>query len=259
MTDPNAGASPDAGAPAAVPDGGTAPTTPPNATPDAGGENSSAAAGAGAKPEWAAEKFWDPETGLRGEQLHKSYTELEGERLLRTKNAPAEYALPEGLKPFEAQVPAAALKGMQELARAEGYSQQGFELLLQAFYGDPQAEATALKTAYGDKLDETIEAVRLFAGTFGEEHKPALDRLAATADGVKLLDAWRRKGLELGLPGAPGEGAAPAVTEEALRAKMASPAYWRDRDPKVMAEVEAGFRQLYPGEARTHAVNPGGA
>ena len=36
------------------------------------------------------------------------------------------------------------------------------------------------------------------------------------------------------------------VMEQELRALMQDPRYWRDRDPKMLEEVSAGFRKLYP-------------
>jgi hypothetical protein len=37
------------------------------------------------------------------------------------------------------------------------------------------------------------------------------------------------------------------LTPDGLRAAVASPRYWRDRDPDFLAEVTRGFESLYPG------------
>lgn len=63
----------------------------------------------------------------------------------------------------------------------------------------------------------------------------ALEELTARATGSRFAP--------------PASGTAPggALTEADIRAKMAKPEYWRDRDPKLIAEVEADWKTLFPG------------
>lgn len=241
MTDPN-------GAPVAEQ------TPAPEAQP---AEQPTAAPGAApARPDFIPEKFWDAEKGApRLEDMAKSYSELERFRMGRTERVPEDYALPKAFEGYADQIQEDALKAVKELASGEGLSQQGFDNLMRALYGDPSGHVEELQQAYGDKLDETLEACRLFARTIGE-HESVVRQLTSTAAGVKFLNDLRMKSAEAPLPGQPGQGA-PKLTEVELRSKMNDPRYWRDKDPALIAEVERGFQQLYPGSQRTAAVNPG--
>lgn len=235
-----------------TPEGGEAAADAATAAPDA----AAAAGSAPAKPErpdYVPEKFWDGDAGAaRLEDFGKSYAELERERGERTKRVPEKYQVPASFKGFE--IPANHLKAVEDLARAESYSQQGFEQLALIAFGDPGAARKELEAAFGDKTDETLEACRLFASTMGD-HEEAVRQLVSTPAGVKLLDAWRLASVEKGLPGAGGEGGG-RKTEADLKKLMADPSYWRDRDPKVIAEVTQGWAELYGGQVETAPLNP---
>lgn len=208
------------------------------------------------RPDYVPEKFWDTDAGTaRLEDLGKSYAELERERGERTKRVPDDYQLPAGFKGFEDQIAPQQLAQIKALAKGEGYSQQGFEQLVAMAFGDPAAGRQALVDAFGDKTDETLEAVRLFAGTLGD-HQDAVRLMCSRPEGVKLLNAWRLASVEKGLPGDLAEGGAKGISHDDLREKMKDPRYWKEKDPKAIAEVEAGFAALYPGQQPTAALNP---
>jgi hypothetical protein len=229
-------------------------TVAPTETPTAAATEAAAAA---ARPEYIPEKFWNAEAGApRLEEFAKSYGELERSRLERAKKAPDEYHLPATFKGFEDQIPGEAVTAFKELAKAEGYSQRGFELLMQGVYGDPAAGRAALQAEYGDKLDETLAAVGTFANTLGD-HAEAVKVMTSFPAGVKMLNALRLAASEQPLPGQPGE-ASGRKTEAELRSMMADAKYWRDKDPAHIAAVTEGFRQLYgDAQVKTAGVNPG--
>lgn len=240
----------------------------------AAGTGAAAAAGAGGegggeappakpeRPDYVPEKFWDAEAGApKLEDAFKSYGELERERLERTKRTPEDYALPESFKGFEDQITGEQLKAVKEAARGEGFSQAGFEGLVKALYGDPGASKAALEEEFGDELEPTLDAIRLFAGTLGGkegEHEEAVRVMCSFPGGIKMLDAWRKASAEGVLPGGPREGSGGRKTEADLRKAMQDPRYWRDRDPDYVAEVTKGWQELHGGQEQTAAINPSG-
>ncbi|WP_291297611.1 capsid assembly protein [Elioraea sp.] len=79
------------------------------------------------------------------------------------------------------------------------------------------------------------DAAAFFRGVDTPELVTAMERVVALGDG----------------PGfAPIGGSASADDVATLNELMATPAYWRDRDPKVMKRVTDGFARLYPGKAQ---------
>lgn len=243
----------DGGNPAA-PDGAGA--APDNAGAQPGGDG--AAPQKPDRPDYIPEKFWDGAAGApRLEELGKSHADLERRWHERNGAVPDDYKLPDSFKGFEDQIAPAQLKALKEAAKAEGYSQAGFDGLMRSIFGDPGEARRELEQVYGDKLDETLEAVRLFAGTLGE-HEEAVRVMCSFPGGIKLLDDWRKASAEGVLPGQPGEAAGGKKTHEDLRKQMQDPRYWREKDPAFIAEVEQGFKELYPGQTATAALNPTG-
>ena len=77
------------------------------------------------------------------------------------------------------------------------------------------------------------------------------EALAATADGVQAMARLRDSEADPSLIAkGGGSGAKPEAEagddEASLRRLMADPAYWRRRDPALLARVREGFRRLYP-------------
>ncbi len=73
-----------------------------------------------------------------------------------------------------------------------------------------------------------------------------LHALSTTYEGVMAL----KQMMASDEPGLLAGGAVqPPDDEQALRALMNDPRYWRDRDPKLVNQVEEGFRRLF-GDAR---------
>jgi hypothetical protein len=220
---------------------------------------------AGERPDWAPEKFWDPEAKtVRIEDLAKSYGVLEGavgrkreeweaDRLKNRPEAPDKYALPtlEGVDPeFVEKHP--LLPAVREIAHANGLDQKGFEELgakvinaLRAAAPDPAKEMAAL----GENAAPRIAALEAWVGkTFTDPaENDAVSLIAATAAGVRALEKLAAiaegKPLEH-LPGTGTDTAKPGKTIADIRKMMDSEAYWNPmkRDPALVKEVEDWFK-----------------
>ena len=71
----------------------------------------------------------------------------------------------------------------------------------------------------------------------------AFDTLCQTRDGVLALHRMMTQAGETRLGQGGGDGD-PSDLRSEIRAKMNDPRYWRDRDPALIAEVQAGFARL---------------
>ncbi|MBX2831280.1 MAG: hypothetical protein KTR23_08895 [Rhodospirillales bacterium] len=71
----------------------------------------------------------------------------------------------------------------------------------------------------------------------------AFDALCQTKDGVKALHRLMGLGQEATLGRSDGRNASGDIRAE-IRRKMNDPRYWRDRDPGLIADVQAGFAKL---------------
>ena len=120
-------------------------------------------------------------------------------------------------------------------------------------------QETQLKTTPNPQTDhaenpvnyDDIDATQVIAHgllKLSEEELQALDKaitpdiamLLGKAFGDKLLQAIGPLYLE-----DDEEGINPDLTEGDLRALMRKPAYWRDRDPDILAQVSQGYKKLY--------------
>ncbi|WOI09506.1 capsid assembly protein [Thalassospira lucentensis] len=81
---------------------------------------------------------------------------------------------------------------------------------------------------------------------WGRENLPdaAFEVLCQTADGVRSIHRLMSGGAEPGLSGGRPSDATGDLRAD-IRAKMNDPRYWRDRDPAMVAEVQAGFDRLH--------------
>lgn len=74
--------------------------------------------------------------------------------------------------------------------------------------------------------------------------KPVFQQLAATPEGIATLQKMMMQAEPR--MGGQTEGQSDAMTEEELTQLMRDPRYWKQRDPSLIAKVEAGFKRLYP-------------
>lgn len=213
------------------------------------------------RPEWLPEKY------NTGEDLAKAYTELSSklgqkEDDLRSKfheelqaeafkdrpETSGGYEIPEGIDE-ESTLDSDLLKWWSEHSFENGFSQdefnKGLEMYTSAISANqPDLDAEAKKL--GDNSNARIEAAGLFANQFfGEEHMPAIERLAESADGIIALEFIMEK---MKTPSVNGDSvSASKVTEENLREMMQDERYWHParRSNDFVKEVDSGFKTIY--------------
>jgi hypothetical protein len=81
--------------------------------------------------------------------------------------------------------------------------------------------------------------------SWGKANLPeaAFETLCQTADGVRAMHRMMARNDEAALGKVEGGGGAENLRSE-IRRKMNDPRYWRDRDPTLVAEVQADFARL---------------
>ncbi|QPO12833.1 hypothetical protein IT893_04740 [Thalassospira sp. A40-3] len=84
--------------------------------------------------------------------------------------------------------------------------------------------------------------------SWGKANLPeaAFETLCQSADGVRAMHRMMTHGDEAALGKADG-GAGETSLRSEIRRKMNDPRYWRDRDPTLVAEVQADFARLSGG------------
>lgn len=222
------------------------------------------------KPGHLPDKFWDDEKGeVRFDALLKSYLHLEQKlarkeaktppetdaerqelyRLLGAPDSPDAYCIDCSHGLFEAD------PELNKKLHSLGYSQEQ----AQALYDTAAEKLVPLVLDVAAEFAADRELDRLvahFGGeekwrdvsrellTFGKRHLPAdvLASLASSYDGVLALHRMMERD-ETGLV-KDGKGGK-ADPEARITALMKDPKYWRDRDPKVVAEVTSAFESLY--------------
>lgn len=228
---------------------------PEDAPPPTDGETDDAFAGA---PDYLPAKFWDAETGdVRVEELARSYAELE-----RRLGAAGGNTVPGAVEDYRIEPAFPGLEvdpEVNERLLAAGFNQEQAQLVY-------DLAAEKLAPLVQDMAAETVgrEHQRRLVDHFGGEDRwrttarqlsqwaeanlppTVVAALGGSYDGVLALHRLMAEGepelLRAGGPARTGR------TEGDLRALMRDPRYWRDHDPALVAEVERGFRDLYPGE-----------
>ena len=217
------------------------------------------------RPEWLPEKF------TTGEDLAKSYKELETkigakEEEYRDKfqkefeqeafkdrpEAKGDYIISEEaqkLLDMGAATDNKLLDWWSQTAFDNGYNQEEFNQGIMMYLEQisetlPNPEEELVKL--GDNANVRIEAASLFANQyFPKDLMPTVELLASTAEGVKVLEhiQEKHKGINVSTPSQPIN----QINEAQLRNLMASDEYHNPakRNPEVVRQVESGFKQLY--------------
>ncbi len=201
--------------------------------------------------------------------LLKSWAD--SQKQIRGQDVPETYAvtLPEGMD-LAINDDDPLLSAFRATAKELKLTQPEFDRILGAYLAttNPQqaiaAEKQALKTLYGDRAEGVLTELGAWVGglvandqVVPAQHRQAVTNalvgLSASAAGVLVLDLMRQgkfRSAEVGIPGNGAGAGAGAQTEAGLRAMMADPKYWRDRDPAFVKQVQDGFAALYPGQQR---------
>lgn len=109
--------------------------------------------------------------------------------------------------------------------------------------GQRAADRAALVAEFGGADQWRKLATKLEKWGQANLPKDAFETLCQTADGVRSLHRLMTGGQEATLA---GDGANDAMGDirAGIRCKMNDPRYWRDRDPDIIAEVQADFARL---------------
>lgn len=245
----------------------------------AGGDGGDGAGGGGpqgggdpeGKPDWLADKFWNPDLkAARTEVLGKAYNELEGKLRGKTDDikaeiiaemkasAPESYEvnLSEDLKiPENVELNLTAEDPMVEwffgFAKENGMSQELVDKAINEYVGielaampDVEAEIGKLGDHGQDRL---LRVHTWMESKLSDEQFKALNPLLSSAAQVEALEILMKSS---GPGDFEGDGAGPALTLAELRTMQNDKRYWQEKDPAFIAKVEAGYKRLY-GNAKT--------
>lgn len=224
------------------------------------------------RPDHIPEKFWDAEVGeLRTDALLKSYVELERklgsmiaaptseddieghQRLRRVLGVPES---PDGYSISPPSDTVAADPAVNARLHDAGFTQAQAQLVydlaaerLGPLLGEAVAEIEAERET--ERLAVHFGGAEAWRGlsqqirTWGTANlsPDVFDALASTSDGIIAMHQMMQAKEPSVLSGSEGK---PAPRDQAqLAGMMRDPRYWRDRDPKYIAEITDGFRRLY--------------
>ncbi len=239
-------------------------------------EDADAAAPGDRRPAAVPEKFWDAARGeIRVDALLKSYLELE-RRLSRRAgppgaDAPAEeiarwraaMGVPDSPEAYEIRSPhelCCADAGVNGRLHAANFTNAQAQLVYDLaaerllpliaeaaaeFESDRQRQKLA--EHFGGEERYRKSAAQLLAWGRANLAPSVLDALATTYEGVLAIEQMMRGNAEPGLRREGGHPAPEPESEEALRAMMRDPRYWRAREPEFVRRVTEGFRRLVNG------------
>ena len=107
-------------------------------------------------------------------------------------------------------------------------------------------DRAALAVEFGGKENWKKLAPKI--ESWGKANLPgaAFETLCQSADGVRAMHRMMAQNNEAAL-GKPDGGARSEDLRSDIRRKMNDPRYWRDRDPTLVAEVQADFARLSGG------------
>ena len=223
---------------------------------------------AGQRPPDVPEKFWDPDIGVRTDELVKGYNELEGKMRTKTDdlrvtieserlaNVPEtyEFAMPDDVKipdgiEMDLNPEDPLLQWFNGYAKSAGLSQDQYNDAIKAYVElevarmpDLEAEISKL----GENGRDRITAVNgLMDDRLEPDEKAIIAELLTTAAGVSAMEKLLKISGPENFEGDPG--GSPLSLEE-LKKIQAMPEYYRDHDPELIKKVEAGYARLYGGQ-----------
>lgn len=220
------------------------------------------------RPEWLPENFWvDGKPNY--ENLAKSYNEIRAKfgskeedlraRIIDELSSEAIAGRPESADKYELpEIEGADLQQMashpltkwwSEFAYENGFDQDTFKLGIAQYMEARMADVPNFEAemkALGDNASARTEAVGLWVNkNFAENERVQIEKLCATAEGVKVME----KVMSMLKDG--GSQAAfeppPEITDKDIQKMMMDRRYWSasDRDPAYVAKIEAHFRKKY--------------
>lgn len=208
---------------------------------------------------------WSKEVadGLKPKLAEEVKAALEAERAAKRPATPSDYAitLPEELTQNGVEVKFdendSLMKFWREHCHENGYDQdqfnKGLAMYVQAELAkqpDPKIERERL----GEKAPARLERLALWGkANLNDAQFQVFNDSIKTASAVEMMEAIMAKSGGPSIPDFESSSASPAKSVADLRAMQQDPRYWNPakRDKAFVAEVEKGFRELYPGKTRT--------
>jgi len=209
------------------------------------------------KPEYLEDKFWDPEGGVKVEDLNNSYKELQKQFSMGKHKAPAEYDLSafDGIDVDEDPL----AKEFVDWANENKPTQEAFDKLVGKFreLAEVQEQASSInieeETAkLGPNAPQIINGMRQWAqglvakGVWSEDDFEEFKVAGATANGINMINKLRRYYGEQQIPTATVDMDGMPSRDE-LYELVASPEY--KSDPNFRRKVEQQFARAFPGVA----------
>ena len=208
------------------------------------------------KPEYIENKFWDPEKGVKIEDLSHSYKELQKQFSMGKHKAPSEYDL-SVMEDVDVDNDPLA-KEFLDWAKENKPTQAAFDKLVGTFknLSQQQAEAENINIeeetkALGPNADQIINGIKTWGqglvakGVWSEQDFDEFKVFAATANGINALNKIRKYYGEQTIPTAPVDVDGAASKQE-LYEMVADPKY--KTDPAFRRKVEEQFARAFPGK-----------
>ena len=213
------------------------------------------------KPDYVEDKFWDPERGVKTEELSNSYSELQKQFSMGKHKAPKEYDL-SALEDVDDEDP--LKEYFVDWAKENKPTQGAFDNLVNKFkeLSQAQEEEDSInieeETAkLGPNAQQIIEGAKKWAqglkakGVFSDEDFEEFKIFAATANGINAINKIRKYYGEQTIPTAPVDIDGMPSNEE-LYDLVADPKY--KTDAAFRRKVEAQFARAFPGKIDTGEI-----
>lgn len=211
------------------------------------------------KPEYLEDKFWDPDEGVKVEDLNNSYKELQKQFSMGKHKAPAEYDL-SAFDGIDVEADPLA-KEFVDWANENKPTQEAFDKLVGKFreLADIQEEASSINieeetSKLGPNAPQIINGIRQWGqglvskGVWSQDDFEEFKVFAATASGINALNKIRRYYGEQQIPTATVEMDGMPSRDE-LYEMVSDPKY--KSDPNFRRQVEQHFARAFPGVATT--------
>lgn len=221
------------------------------------------------KPDWLADKFWNPDLKApRTEQLGKAYNEIEAkmrgksdelkEELLAeiraqapenyTVNLSDDLKIPDNIElDFSDEDP--LVSWFFGFAKEQGMSQEAVDKALNEYVGieianmpDVSAEIEKL----GDHgQDRMLRVHNWLESKLSDDQFASLNPLLSSAAQVEALEILMKSS---GPADFEGDGGGAPLSLEELREMQKDKRYWQDKNPAFIKKVEEGYARLYKGQ-----------
>ena len=219
----------------------------------------------GQRPDWCPEKFFDPDVGVRQQQLAEAYTSLEGKIRERedqiiekwkgeqTAELPEKYALniAESLEiPDDVEMNLSEddpLVGwFFDVAKEWGLSQEQVDAAINGYVEREMAAIPKIDdelAKLGDYGKDRLQRVHNWLDKSLEaEELSSLAPMLTSATTIQALEKLMKGTSPMDFD---GDDPSPALTLDELRSMQNDPRYWQQKDPAFIKKVEQGYQRLF--------------